>query len=707
MTKQKQKVLKWNQTSPKQAKVLLFVLLGCIVYAMLVSNVRPNTVDVETYSYSPRDIQSPITIEMKEETQKKQGEAADQVDNIYSYDKNSPLTQATKSSDLFKAIKKINETEKSHKDKEDTLSLDQKIEQVKGLVDNEKISPDAYEALFKASSNDLDTAREFTSSVISETESNKITLGQVDDYRERAENKIRQNLKLPRALMNAVVEITKNNIVSNYLLNVDETKAAKQKAIDETEPVVIKEGEIIVRKGDVVTPEKFKQLKLVGLLDKETGFYPYTGLFLFVLILMVGLYYLLQESPTKERITKKTMLLYIILVTFTLLCMKLVSFADKMEIDGIYFVAPFAAGAMMIKMLLDERTAIISSFFFALCASLLFNEGSTGTFNFSLTFYVLVGCLSGVLFLGKRHYKTRILKAGTFVAFVNVLCILSILFLQNAKYTIGQVGIELGLGLLSGFVSTILALGLMPMLESWFQILSTTKLIELSNPNHPLLRKLLIEAPGTYHHSIMVANLAEAGCESIGANGLVARVGAYYHDIGKTKRPHFFIENQMNMENPHDKIAPQLSSTIIIAHPYDGSKMLKEYKLPQEIIDIAEQHHGTSLLRYFYIKAKDQCGKEIPESDFRYPGPKAQSRESAVVGIADGVEAAVRSLSKPTPVKIDAIIRKIITERLEDGQFDECELTFKELDTVAQTLSETLNGIFHSRIEYPEQQLKK
>jgi len=250
----------------------------------------------------------------------------------------------------------------------------------------------------------------------------------------------------------------------------------------------------------------------------------------------------------------------------------------------------------------------------------------------------------------------------------------------------------------------VLVIGLMPFFEVVFGILSPVRLVELSNPNHPLLRKLLTETPGTYHHSVMVGNLAEAAAESIGANGLLCRVGSFYHDVGKTKRPSYFIENQNNIENPHDKIDPHLSKSIIIAHVRDGVDMLKEHKIPKPICDIAEQHHGTTLLKYFYRKALQQQkeGEEpIAEEEYRYPGPKAQSKEAAIVGIADGVEAAVRSLRNPTIEQIDSTVRKIIKDRLDDGQFDECDMTLKELDTIAKTLNKTLLGIFHSRIEYP------
>jgi putative nucleotidyltransferase with HDIG domain len=252
-------------------------------------------------------------------------------------------------------------------------------------------------------------------------------------------------------------------------------------------------------------------------------------------------------------------------------------------------------------------------------------------------------------------------------------------------------------------------MGLLPFFEATFGILSTMKLIELSNPTHPLLRKILTEAPGTYHHSLMVANLSESACEAIGANGLIARVGAYYHDIGKTKRPNFFIENQMNHDNPHDRLAPEKSKEVIISHVLDGVDILTRYRIPKEIIEIAEQHHGTTVLKYFYHRAMQE-GKEMKEEEFRYPGPKAQTKESAIVGIADSVEAAVRSLKSPTPEQIENLVKKIIDDRLQDGQLNECDLTLKEVDIIFQTLCESVKGIFHSRIEYPnltEQKVKQ
>ncbi|WP_054753005.1 HDIG domain-containing metalloprotein [Piscibacillus salipiscarius] len=231
-------------------------------------------------------------------------------------------------------------------------------------------------------------------------------------------------------------------------------------------------------------------------------------------------------------------------------------------------------------------------------------------------------------------------------------------------------------------------------------MLTESKLLTLSNPNHPLLRKMLVEAPGTYHHSVMVANLSESACESIGANGLLARVAAYYHDIGKALKPHMFIENQSG-NNPHDSLPPEESARIILQHPNDSARLLKEYGLPKEIIEIAQEHHGTTLLKFFYHKARERQ-PNVDEDNFRYDGPIPQSKEAAIINICDSVEAAVRSKQHPTNEEIHKIVRTIIYDRLLDGQFNDCHLTIDEILTIENDICDMLNGIFHQRIDYPK-----
>jgi len=261
--------------------------------------------------------------------------------------------------------------------------------------------------------------------------------------------------------------------------------------------------------------------------------------------------------------------------------------------------------------------------------------------------------------------------------------------------------VDLLLGTVNGVASSFLTVGALHWFESGFKITSSVRLLELSNPNRPLLKRLLMEAPGTYHHSILVGNLAEAAAEAVQADSTLVRVGSMYHDIGKLKRPYFFIENQFTQDNPHDKIAPTLSSLIITSHVKDGLELAKENKLPQQIQDIISQHHGDGLVSFFYHKALEG-NDEVPEEAFHYDGPKPQTKEAALVALADNVEAAVRSMKQPTPGRVEGLVRKIVKDKLNDGQLDQSDLTFQDLDRIAMAFVRVLSGIFHSRVEYPE-----
>jgi putative nucleotidyltransferase with HDIG domain len=259
------------------------------------------------------------------------------------------------------------------------------------------------------------------------------------------------------------------------------------------------------------------------------------------------------------------------------------------------------------------------------------------------------------------------------------------------------------MGFLNALLSPILAYGSLPFLESSFKITTSISLMELANPSQPLLKDLLMKAPGTYNHSILVGNLAEAAADAIGADPILVRVGAYYHDIGKTRRPYFFIENQLGESNPHEKLTPALSALILSSHVKDGIEIGRKGKLPQVVMDFIAQHHGTGIMGYFYHKAVEEAGdsEKVRESDFRYPGPMPQSKEAALVMLADSVEAAIRSMNV-TGDKLEAAVKKIIQDKLQDNQLEDSNLTLSDLKQIAQSFTQMLNGIYHSRIEYPE-----
>jgi putative nucleotidyltransferase with HDIG domain len=317
----------------------------------------------------------------------------------------------------------------------------------------------------------------------------------------------------------------------------------------------------------------------------------------------------------------------------------------------------------------------------------------------------VIGGLAGVYAISRVANRYALMRAGFVVAAANVAGLFTMSLVLGPPLNHTGVWQSYLWAALNGVASTILTIGLLPFFEGLFKIITPMKLIELANPNQPLLNRLLTEAPGTYHHSIIVGNLAEAAVEAVGGDSLLARVGAYYHDVGKCKRPYFFIENQMGMEeNPHDRIAPGLSTLIITAHVKDGVEMAKEARLPEPVIDFIREHHGTTVVSYFYWRASEngKGGAPAAEDDYRYEGPRPQSKETAIVMLADSMEAAVRALGRPVPARIEHVVRTIIKERLNDHQLDGCDLTLKDLDTIATSFIRVLSGIFHPRIEYPE-----
>ncbi len=298
------------------------------------------------------------------------------------------------------------------------------------------------------------------------------------------------------------------------------------------------------------------------------------------------------------------------------------------------------------------------------------------------------------------------IKAGLKVGLINIVLSLSIVMIYGSLYTMEPVIASVS-GFIGGILTGVIATGVLPLVEMSFGFTTDIKLLELANLDQPLLRNLMIQAPGTYHHSVITSNMVEATAKDIQANPLLAKVSAYYHDIGKVKKPLYFIENQIRGENRHEKLAPSMSSLILISHAKDGVELAKEHKLGREIIDIIQQHHGTSLISYFYQKAQERMGNkggksiEVKDEDFRYPGPKPQTKEAGLVMLADMVEAASRSLIDPTPSRIQGTVQKIINKVFSDGQLDECELTLKDLHKIAKSFNKTLSGIFHHRVEYP------
>jgi hypothetical protein len=321
---------------------------------------------------------------------------------------------------------------------------------------------------------------------------------------------------------------------------------------------------------------------------------------------------------------------------------------------------------------------------------------------FPMFLYLLSGSLMGVW--GVRSYRLRrsLINAGLAICAINLVMVTAFKLLEypftGQDMLLGEV-FAVGGGLLTG----ILALGLIPIIETVFRYTSNTRILELLNLDQPLLKELMLVAPGTYHHSLVVGQMVEAAAEAIGANPLLAKAAAYYHDIGKVKKPAYFVENQFGGENKHEKLAPSMSSLILTAHVKDGVELARKQQLGEDICDIIQQHHGTCLISYFYTKAKNQASNpdKVNIDDYRYPGPRPQTKEAGLVLVADQVEAASKTLTDPTPARIQGMVQKIINNIFADGQLNECELTLKELNLIAKHCNKILSGIFHHRVTYP------
>ncbi|GEL78314.1 HD family phosphohydrolase [Tenuibacillus multivorans] len=445
--------------------------------------------------------------------------------------------------------------------------------------------------------------------------------------------------------------------------------------------------------ASLVTPTMFISLVLVRFFQQQMSFNQLLLMFcLFLLSCILTNIEIIRHPNWTSQMT----------ITFSFLgsSMLLLIYALQSLSPGIatiFYVTPIAAFSMLIKHFISERFAMMCSVLMAIYGSFLFSFHEVNIYSIFL--YLLLSQWFAIFLYQSIKDRKTLLKTSMSLLSIHFLLVFVFELNHLNMLTTSDILFSLLFSLLSVLFASILFLGILPIFEAGFNMLTESKLLALSNPNHALLRKMLVEAPGTYHHSVMVANLSESACEAIGANGLLARVAAYYHDVGKAIKPHMFIENQ-HKKNPHDSLPPEDSARIILQHPYDSARLLKEHKLPKEIIDIAEQHHGTTLLKYFYYKAKErQPG--VDEVKYRYRGPIPQSKEAAVINICDSVEAAVRSKSNPTNEEILKIVRSIIYDRLMDGQLNDSHLTLNDILVIEKDICDMLNGIFHSRIEYP------
>ncbi len=516
-----------------------------------------------------------------------------------------------------------------------------------------------------------------------------------------------------RNQQNYIKTLMLKSLKPNLLPDPVETETRRKEARNSVRPVVyqVKRGEMVVREGERISAEQ--ALKLNRIFEVGSGvnkFLLASGIFGLIIVLFSFPYRFAKKNIRKfNPASKDLLLLALVTIGFFLLLKIAYTISTAMGIlfpriatENYFYLFPFAAGAMLVRIILNSEVALVYCAVSAPLIGMMFNNSIT------VVVYALLGGIIGAHGVRQCQYRGTIYTAGLKVSAVNLALALPFQILTDNFFTSQSLYIII-FALIGGMVNAVIVAGTVPVVENIFHYTTDIKLLELASFNSPVLRELMIRAPGTYHHSILVGTMVEAAAEAIHANPLMARVAAYYHDIGKISKPLYFIENMKPGENRHDKLSPSMSALILISHVKEGVELAKEKRLGLPIIDIIRQHHGTALIKFFFEKAKageDPDATNVEERDFRYPGPKPQTREAGLVMLADCVEAASKTLTDPTPARIQGMVQKIINNIFIDGQLEECELTLKNLHDIAKSFNRILSGIYHHRIDYPEPAFK-
>jgi len=672
---------------------VLFLFLLTLIMSV---NFFPNETNLQVGQVSPRTFYADksIVFEDKNKTTEQRRLAAEKVEKVFVKDPQVSIGVQQDISDVAGALREVQGDE--------SLDKDARIDKLKDILPF-TLNDGDLEKLAESSPGYTQQVENSLKGMIalSMEEGDGITQDSLEEDERDIAGQITR-MSLPQHYENLSISIIELYLRPNAFIDYEMTRQKQEEAMALVAPTMIsvKESEKIIGEGEIVTEEHLAKLQALGLTRTKLPWTSVMGiLMLTVLLTVVVLFYLFQQNREIYDHPGHVYLLGIIVIVVLAVGKAIIAInVNQWPEFGAQFgyMVPLAAAGMLIAILLDSRLAVlvvaVMSFMLAIMTGNQLRFGLVG----------LIGGITGVYSVSKLSQRGDLVRAGFYTSGANVVAIFIVGLVMETPLGL-LISTSLALGIISGILSSILTNGSLPFLEHTFQITSPVRLLELSHPNNVLLKRLLTEAPGTYHHSIIVGNLAEAAADVVGGESLLVRVGAYYHDIGKIKRPYFFIENQMTCDNPHDKIAPSLSTLILTSHVKDGVEMAREHRLPQRIIDIIEQHHGNGLVSYFYHKALESDRTEtITEEEFRYEGPKPQTKEAALVMLADSVEAAVRSLQNRTAGRVEGLVRKIIKDKLNDGQLDECDLTLKDLDVIAAAFVRVLTGIFHSRIEYPD-----
>ncbi len=667
---------------------LWVVLLLLVLLAVVIINPSPSAT-LRAGSVSPQDIRAPrrITFVSQVRTQQAREAAAANVAPIYTPpDRALAIKQLSTAQQVADFITKVRD--------DSTLPRSEKVKRIADL-EPVQFSSEAIDAVLSFSDKEWEAVTKETYRLLEQLNRRQIREDQLSAIRRQLPYQVDVTLNDEQALV--VTEWVSALLQPNSFLDEARTEEARENARRSVPDVQVtyEQGQIIVREGEIVQPEHIEALEALGLQSASFTRERLAGTVILVTLLVLVLaFYVVRVHPQLWVHGRLMAAVGLTLVLSTLAVRLLMSGHSLLA-----YLTPVASAAMLLSMLVGPDVALIASTLLALLVMQL-------TGSFELAVYTFVGSSIAALVLWRVERLQSFVSAGLLVGLANLGVVLAFA-LQETSWSPLVLAMRSGLAVANGALSASVTLAGFYILSSVAGVTTFLQLMELARPTHPLFKQLLLEAPGTYHHSIMIGNLAERAAEAIGADALLVRVGAYYHDIGKITAPHYFVENQANDSNPHDELGdPEKSAQIIINHVAEGVRLARKFRLPPPIVDFIRQHHGTTRVEYFYRKACEQYGPEaVDESKFRYPGPRPQTREAAILMLADAVEAAVRA-EKPEDVEtVDAVVCHIIQQKLDQGQLVDTPLTLQDLEAIRRAFVQTLSGMYHSRVTYPSSPL--
>jgi cyclic-di-AMP phosphodiesterase PgpH len=707
-------------------RILTAVLTVLIIVAVVFSSRLPVSFLINEGDISSEDIYAPFDFSYRsgvdeEQTKFMQDEAEAAAYEAYSVNDNVLNAALKRSDDFFSLINEV-----KHIDADDEAA---RASVLAGISEASGIDLKENEIRFLSETDDIARVKSYASEalkaayshpVISHDDKNRLSLsgkGKISIYDTMSKKKkdvdIRDINTKDAAVRDAEKTISSYDmadkkekallsrilpawITPNFAFNKDETDIARRQARAAVEPSYITEerlkGEAIIRKGQRITRAHVIQLDAIS---SQTApgdtFSQLLGIALIVCLLLFAMFVFIKIFEYKIYSQEKLLVLISIFVVLTALSARAIALSPLPSL-----FLPLAAAPMLLTLLIGGSVAAIALVVISAIAALV------AGIQFNVFLVALIGGITAICTVYNARSRSRIIRAGFYVGIMNFIVISAIGVMSN--FEIHVFLRQASWGMASGIVSAAITMIFLPLFESIFKITTDIRLLELADLNHPLLKDMVTRATGTYHHSIIVGNLAEAAAEAIGANSLLCRIGSYYHDIGKIEKSEYFAENEQVPSDSHKGLSPSMSSLVITNHVKDGEELAEKYKLGPAIKDIIKQHHGTGMITYFYHQAleKKRQHQVVTDEAFRYPGPRPQSKESAIVMLADSIEAASRIIQEPTPQKLKELVRKIINNKFIDRQLDECELSLKDISRISESFTKILTGTYHARVEYPD-----